>query len=65
MTYNPLTMLDDQSLADSQLALALACGRSKSSLKQKHRQKFCFLMQALKAEADQRGTPTPVPPYKA
>jgi hypothetical protein len=62
---NPLAGLSDRDLFDTQLTLAIACGRSKSALRQKHRVNICTLFQLLKIEADHRGRPSPAPPYKA
>jgi len=62
---NPLENLGDVELFKTQLTLALACGRAKASLRQKHRQHICFLFEVLKLEADKRGKPTPRAPFVA
>lgn len=58
-------MLTDQELFDTQLTLLLGCGRARAILKGKHRSLICFLTLALKQEADNRGRPSPAPPYVA
>ena len=58
-------MLDDQALYETQLAMALACGRSRSTLREKHKTRFCFMQSVLNVEAQNRGKPSPQPPYKA
>ena len=62
---NPLELLDDNQLYQTQLALDLACGRAKSVLRRKHRVTLCFLGTALGAEADRRGKSSPTPPFSA
>lgn len=62
---DPLAMLSDQQLFDTQLSLALACGRSRSALRDKHKAKLCFLFQVLVVEANKRGKQSPRPPYSA
>lgn len=62
---DPLSTLTDEQLFNSQLSLVLACGRSHSSLKQKHRQYFCILFETLKIESNNRGKSAPQWPYKA
>ena len=60
---SPLASLTDLELWNSQVLLAIACGRNKSSFRRSRRQYFCLLQQNLKAEADQRGLKSPTPPY--
>jgi hypothetical protein len=62
---DPLSLLSDQQLFDTQLSVALACGRAKGSLRDKHRTRFCFLLSVLTVEAQKRGRPSPQPPYSA
>lgn len=57
--------VSDSDLWNTQLALALACGRSHSSLKKKHRQWLCDLFRALAAESERRDREPPHPPYVA
>jgi len=64
-SFNPLSLLDDEELWNTQLMLALACARSHSSLTRKRRQFFCLLQQVLKVESDLRGVPAPSAPYHA
>jgi len=64
-SFNPLSLLSDKTLYDTQIMLAIACGRSHSSLTRKRRQYFCNLQQVLKVESDLRGVPHPVAPYHA
>jgi hypothetical protein len=65
MPDDPLSLLSDQQLFDTQLTIALGCGRAKAAVKGKHRANLCFLFVALAAEADKRGKPTPQAPYVA
>jgi len=51
----------DEDLLHAMLALQLACGKSHSALTKKRRQWFCFLLKALKVEADLRGLAAPPP----
>jgi hypothetical protein len=60
---NPLADLTDEELWNAQLMLAVACGRSHSSLRKPRRQYFCLLFGNLVDEANQRGVPSPTPPY--
>lgn len=62
---NPLSTLSNADLWNSQLALLIACGRSHSSLKGKHKQYFCGLAQVLKIESIQRGKAFPTTPISA
>jgi hypothetical protein len=62
---NPLQLLTDQELYDSQLMLALACGRNKAVTHNKHRTKACALFDVLALEAGNRGRPSPQWPYRA
>lgn len=55
----------DAQLEAAQVALALACGRSHSALRDKHRQYFCFLFSALRNESTRRGKEPPSPPFRA
>ncbi len=64
-TFNPLGLLSDDQLYSTMLSLALACGRSHSALKKKHRERICFMFDLLAIESNQRDKPIPVPPYKA
>ncbi len=61
---SPLVLSNDD-LFRTQITLALACGRSRSALKKKHREHICFLFEALKLESDRRGQPSPEWPYRA
>lgn len=62
---NPLSALSDEQLFEAQLTLYLACARTKSVLRTKHRTRICGLAQILNVEALNRGTPNPSPPYSA
>jgi hypothetical protein len=62
---NPLDLLSDEVLFNTQLTLALGCGRAKSALKGKHKTNICFLLTVLSVEANNRGKPSPQPPYSA
>jgi hypothetical protein len=55
-----LTDLPDEHLLAMRLALQLACGRSHSTFKKRHRAWFCFLAQTLTVESDFRGLPGPL-----
>lgn len=57
-----LTLSD---LGEVNLALALACGRSRGALNDRHRSAFCFLFRTIRVEFDRRGAPVPPPPYRA
>jgi hypothetical protein len=62
---NVIAALTDTELFDVQLAVALACGRSRSALAPQHRrQHYCFLFETLKLESDYRGVPAPTSPYR-
>jgi len=65
VSLNPLSELTDAQLFDTQVTLALACGRAKAAIKGKHKALICTLNLALKQEADNRGRPSPSPPYSA
>lgn len=45
---------DDDILPHIEHSLRLACGRSRSALKEKHRQYLCFLFRAVKRERERR-----------
>lgn len=62
---NPLSILSNEQLYLTQLSLALHCGRSRSSLKGKHREVVCQLFEITKIESRNRNVPSPAPPYKA
>jgi len=62
---DPFDEWSDEELYDAHLALALACGRAKSVLRQKHRGRLCALMEITAAESDKRRVPVPHAPYKA
>jgi hypothetical protein len=62
---NPLSTLTDQQLDDLQVALALACGRTKSALRDKHRVHFCAAFRVLHLEQDNRGRPRLHGPFTA
>jgi hypothetical protein len=62
---NPLVLLSDGQLYDTQLILALACGRAHTILKVKNRDKLCFLFTLLAIEATNRGKPSPQAPFHA
>lgn len=62
-SLNPLADLTDVQLWNTDLMLALGCGRNHSSLTRKRRQYYCLLRRNLKVEADLRGLPTPEVPY--
>jgi hypothetical protein len=53
----PLAALSDADLADSLLALELACGKAHGVLVEKRRGWFCLLFTTLKVERDLRGLP--------
>lgn len=61
---DPLANLSDEDLFSSQLALYLACGRARGTLKKKHRTHLCYLGSLLDLEAAARGKPNPPPPWK-
>jgi hypothetical protein len=65
MAADPLSLLNDSDLYDTQLILALACGRAHTILRKQHRDRLCFLFTLLNLEAGNRGTPVPSPPYHA
>lgn len=58
-------LLPAETLYRAQLALAIACGRSKSALRNKHRTYLCTLFQVLLAESARRHAPAPTSPFKA
>jgi hypothetical protein len=60
---NPLDALTDDALWNSQLFLALSCGRSRSQLRERRRQVLCALLDILKQESNNRGISFPNPPY--
>lgn len=60
-----LAGVTDELLDQLQVTLALACGRSHSTLRGKRRLHFCFLLQGLDAEQTRRGRSRPSPPYSA
>jgi hypothetical protein len=62
---NPLSVLSDVELFDTQVMLALACGKARTVLKKKNREKLCFLFTVLVLEANNRGKPSPTPPFHA
>lgn len=62
---NPLSYLTNSQVSNTQLMLALACGKSHRTLTKKRRQYFCHLQRALEIEADLRGLPQVRPPYHA
>ena len=62
---NPLRLLTDQQLLDTQLSVALQCLRSRSSVRKKHSEKTCVLWQILNLEGDRRGIQNKQPPYTA
>lgn len=62
---NPLSALSDIELFDTQVTLALACSRSKSAERGKHRQRICFLQGLLATESKNRGKAPASAPYKA
>lgn len=64
-TYISPLLLTNQSLFDTQLTLAIACGRSKSVLRKRHRVHVCTLAEILQFEANRRDQPSPQWPYKA
>lgn len=47
---NPLDLLSDDHLINTQFALSLACGRSRSALRTRKRTYICFLDEILTAE---------------
>lgn len=65
VAFNPLGLLSDADLWNTQVVLALGCGRSKTSLKGKQKKRFCILFNILTAEANQRGKPSPTSPFSA
>jgi hypothetical protein len=58
-------LLSNDQLYRAQLALAIACGRSKSALRNKHRTYLCTLFQVLLAESSRRHQAPPASPFKA
>lgn len=62
---NPFVNYTDEQLFDSQLMLELVCGRNKSTTRNKHRTHACALADILAIEAQNRGKPSPQPPFKA
>lgn len=60
---SPLSAIDDITLWNTQLQLAILCNRQKYSLKQHRVAELCELGRALKVEADLRGVPSPKHPY--
>jgi hypothetical protein len=60
-----LDAIADADLHQMQLSLGIACGRSRSAFRDKHRTYICTLLQILQSEAKRRGK-TPVgPPFTA
>jgi hypothetical protein len=57
--------MSNDDLLGAQVSLALACGRSHSSFRKKHRQTFCFLQSVLAVESKNRGQEPARAPYKA
>jgi len=49
-----LSLLTREQLIESQLSLHLACGRSRSALKKKHRTFLCFAWRVYAAEINRR-----------
>lgn len=62
---NPLTLLSDQTLRETQLSIALLCLRSRSVTRRKHSEKACALLTVLKLEGDRRGIENAHAPYRA
>lgn len=62
---NPLSELTDEQLFETLLTLELACNKSKSIGRSKHRKRICFLTGLVALESANRGKPTPHPPYVA
>ena len=62
---DPLSTFTNEQLYNGMLALQLACGRSHGAQRKNKQQWFCFLFQALLAEANQRGAPHPSAPFHA
>lgn len=62
---NPLQVMSDDDLLRAQVSLALACGRSHSAFRKRHRDNYCFLQQILATEAKQRGKQPAHAPYTA
>lgn len=60
---NPLSQLSDEEVFNSQLALALACGRAHAAIKGRQKTRLCTLQGLLAIEAMNRGTPICLPPY--
>ena len=63
MSSAALDQLTDLELWNSQVMLAIACGRNHSAFKKSRRQHYCILFDALKLESDFRGLPHPTAPY--
>ena len=62
---DPFDSWETPDVQAAHLALALACGRAKSTLRNKHRKKLCALEGITEAQLNKRNAPVPQPPYKA
>jgi hypothetical protein len=62
---NPFDGYADEDLFSSLLSLHLACARTKSVLKEKHRVTLCNLIGVLVTESNNRGKSVPQWPYSA
>lgn len=61
--YIAPSLIADRDLYQLSVSLALACGRSKTPLQEKHRKILCLGQVLTKLELDRRGVPFPSPPW--
>lgn len=58
-----LATLTPDDLWNSEIILALGCGRAKGTFRKQRRQVYCLIGQQIQLEIDLRGLPHPPKPY--